>query len=172
VPEALRKVMAERAKRAAEEAAAGTGPKQPDLAQLLQSGQDRRAYPDAMRDWARHGSASRFVMTPEEVIAASRPRHAEQSEAAAHFELGNHLWRAGHREAAVRHFNESHRRQPENWTYKRQAWSLVGHERVGGELGRFAQSPLPGEEADWPFVSSFDADVAQLGPGEYYPNTM
>jgi hypothetical protein len=29
--------------------------------------------------------------------------------------------------------NECHRLQPDNWTYKRQAWSLVGRERVEGE---------------------------------------
>ncbi len=39
-------------------------------------------------------------------------------------------------------------------------------------MGRFTQIPLPGEEADWPFIGSFDADVAQLEPGEYYPKTM
>ena len=39
-------------------------------------------------------------------------------------------------------------------------------------IGRFTQDPLPGEEADWPFASSFDADVAALAPGEYYPKTM
>jgi hypothetical protein len=112
-------------------------------------------------------------MTPEEVIAASQPRPPDKSAAAAHFELANHLWRAGERAGAIAHFNESHRLQPDNWTYKRQAWSLVGNERVGGgELGRFTQVPLPGEEADWPFISNFDADVAKLEPGEYYPKTL
>jgi hypothetical protein len=28
-------------------------------------------------------------------------------------------------EAAQRWFREAHRLQPENWTYKRQAWSMV-----------------------------------------------
>jgi hypothetical protein len=28
------------------------------------------------------------------------------------------------------------------------------------------------EEDDWPFLSNFDADVAELEPGEYYPKTM
>jgi hypothetical protein len=112
-------------------------------------------------------------MTPDEVVTASQSRPIEGSLAAAHFELANHLWRAGQRDAAIQHFNECHRLQPSNWTYKRQAWSLVGNERVdGGELGRFNQGPLPGEEAEWPFISCFDVDVAQLLPGEYYPNTM
>jgi hypothetical protein len=58
------------------------------------------------------------------------------------------------------------------WTYKRQAWSLVGREQVPGEMGMFTQVPRPGAEADWPFIGSFDADVAELGPGQYYPKTL
>ena len=140
---------------------------------VLQGGQDRDAYPDAIRDWAAHGAASRYAMTPDEVVEASRPRPLTCSEAAAGFEFANHLWHAGEREAAIGHFNESHRLQPTNWTYKRQAWSLVGNERAGGgEFGRFNQVPVPGQEAEWPFISNFDADVAALEPGEYYPNTM
>jgi hypothetical protein len=151
---------------------AATAPKGPDLSKIIGGGQDRRAYPDAIRDWAHNGAASPYAMTPDEVIAASQPRPPDKSEGAAHFELANHLWRAGERDAAIRHFNDCHRLQPDNWTYKRQAWSLVGSERVPGEFGRFTQSPLPGEEADWPFISNFDADVAKLEPGQYYPKTM
>jgi len=172
-PESMRQMLAERAQAAAKAAQSADAPPRPNLMALLSGGQDREAYPDAIRDWARHGAASRYAMTPEEVVAASQPRGAEGSEAAAHFELANHLWRAGEREAAIRHFNECHRLQPDNWTYKRQAWSLVGNERVGGgDFGRFSQVPLPGEEADWPFASNFDADIAKLQPGQYYPNTM
>ncbi len=80
--------------------------------------------------------------------------------------------RAGRRDLAVPHFTAAHRLQPDNWTYRRQAWSLVGQERVGGEFGRFVQGPLPGEEADWPFDSDFASDLAQLGEGEYYPRTL
>jgi len=171
-PEALRRAIADRARMAAENAPPDA-PKRPNLMQLLAAGQDRDSYPDAIRDWVHNGSASQFAMTPQEVVAASQPRPLECSEAAAHFELANHLWRAGNRDAAIEHFNECHRLQPANWTYKRQAWSLLGNERVGGgELGRFNQGPLPGEEAAWPFASSFDGDVAKLEPGEYYPKTM
>jgi hypothetical protein len=139
----------------------------------LGGGQDREGYADAVRDWARHGTKSPYAMTPDQVIEASQPRSSEVSRAAAHFELANHLWLTDRRNSAIWHFNAAHRLQPANWTYKRQAWSLVGNERVGGgELGRFSQNPLPGEEADWPFASSFDQALAGLNPGEYYPNTM
>ena len=112
-------------------------------------------------------------MTPDQVIDASQPRSLEISKGAAHFELANHFWRIGERDAAIRHFNECHCLQPKNWTYKRQAWSLVGNERAGGgEVARFAQAPFPGEEADWPFSTNFNDDVAGLEPGQYYPKTI
>lgn len=143
-----------------------------DLMTQLRSGQDREAYPDALRDWASRGADSPYAMSPDQVVAASGNRSLDVSAAAAHFELANHLWRAGDRDTAFAHFNACHRLQPDNWTYKRQAWSLVGNERVGGEMGRLTQVPQPGEEADWPFESNFDADVAQLEPGSYYPRTI
>ena len=132
-------------------------------------GHDRAAYPDTVRDWVAHGPASRYALTPDEVVARSRPRPLTESAAAAHFELADHLWRTGRRDRAIAHFNECHRLQPDNWTYKRQAWSLVGSERVGGPYGRWAQGPLRGEEDDWPFASDFWSDVAVLDAGGYYP---
>ena len=71
-----------------------------------------------------------------------------------------------------RDFNECHRLQPDNWTYKRQAWSLLGRERVGGTYGQFVQAPLKGEEADWPFASDFTSDVLATDLGGYYPKTL
>jgi hypothetical protein len=172
-PEVLANLMADRAKRQAAELAKTSESSGRSLAELLAAGQDREAYPDAIRDWARNGSASAFALTPDQVVEASQPRPAEVSRAAAHFELAVHLWNAGHRESAIAHFNECHRLQPTNWTYKRQAWSLVGNENAGGgELGRFMQVPMPGSEADWPFAGNFERDTAALQPGEYYPNTM
>jgi hypothetical protein len=145
----------------------------PELAAKIRGGQDRESYSDAIRDWAEHGAGSRFAMTPDEVIAASQPRQASLSEGAAQFELANHLWRAGDRDAAIVHFNAAHRLQPDNWTYKRQAWSLVGNERAGGgEMGRFNQGPLPGEEADWPFDGNFTDEAGATPAGDYYPRTL
>ena len=144
----------------------------PDMMTMLASGQDRNTYADAIRDWAEHGAASRYALSADEVIARSQPRPLSQSAGAAHFELANHLWQSGNREAAIAHFNECHRLQPDNWTYKRQAWSLVGNERFGGDYGRWVQGPLAGEEQDWPFDSDFRSDVAMLEAGEYYPKTL
>jgi hypothetical protein len=135
-------------------------------------GGERERYADALRDWAARGADSPYAYSPSEVVARSQPRPPEVSRAAAHFELAEHLWRAGRREAAFAHFREAHRLQPDNWTYKRQAWSLVSRESTPGEGGRFVQSALPGHEDEWPFESDFWTDVIDLGEREYYPRTL
>ncbi len=145
----------------------------PELAARMRGGQDRATYPDAIRDWAHNGEASAFALTPDQVVEASADRSIDKSAGAAHFELANHLWTAGDRDGAIVHFNQAHRLQPDNWTYKRQAWSLVGNENAGGgEMGRFNQGPLPGAEADWPFAGNFAAESSATPAGDYYPKTM
>lgn len=136
----------------------------------FRAGQDRNSYADAIRDWAANGAESRFAMSPDEVIAASQPRDAGQSDAAARFELGAAAWRSGDRESAFAHWRETHRLDPENWTYKRQAWSLVGNEAAGGgDFGRFMQF---GADDSWPFEGDFNRDRAAIEPGTYYPKTL
>ncbi len=114
---------------------------------------DPAAPLERLRDWVARGAASPYAMTPDEVIAASRPRGAGQSAAAAHFELGQHLWRAGDEDGAVAHFKEAHRLQPDNWTYKRQAWQFV--------------SPVL-QDARAVYGTSWAEDVAAAGPENYY----
>lgn len=162
-PEWLASIMEERAK---QDAAEGKDPMA-----ALRAGQDRDTYADAIRDWVAKGADSEYALSPSEVVAASRPRRTDESAAAAHFELAQHLWRAGDREAAFSHWRECHRLDPSNWTYKRQAWSLVGNEVAGGgDFGRFMQFPAPGQ--DWPFEGDFNTDTGALAPGEYYPKTL
>ncbi len=110
------------------------------------------AYVAALRDWVAHGSASRYALSAEEVLERSRPRPPEQAQAAAAFALGQHLHRTGRAEAAVRWFRESHRLQPDNWTYRRQAWSLVDK----------GQGPTEEYDGDWL------ADVQRTGAENYY----
>lgn len=171
-PDWLRGFLEER-NAAVEKKAAEIEDDDPELAARMRGGQERDAYPNAIRDWAQKGADSEFAMTPDEVLAASADRGIDKSEGAAHFELANHLWAAGDRESAIPHFNQAHRLQPENWTYKRQAWSLVGNENAGGgEMGRFNQGPLPGAEADWPFDGDFTTESSKTPAGDYYPKTM
>lgn len=112
-----------------------------------------RKYLAGVRHWVRHGPASGYVLPPDEVLRRSRPRRREESEAAAHFELATHLQRLGHPGGAVAHFKAAHRLQPDNWTYKCQAWSLV--------------SPDLGPSAE--YDSDWATEVENTGVERYYP---
>ena len=116
---------------------------------------DPERYLAALKDWVDHGSESRFSLKPDEVIARSRPRTKESSEAAAHFELGQQLHRAGFADDAIPHFRDAHRLEPDNWTYKRQAWSFADP----------LQRPTDVYEGDWA------GDVEKAGPENYYPSS-
>lgn len=111
-----------------------------------------KGYADAIRDWVDNSADSRFVLPPEEVISRSRPRTREVAEAAAAFELGQHLHIAGHAADAVKWFRRAHELQPDNWTYKRQAWNLLGPD----------QKSLDVYGGDWM------TDVKKIGPENYY----
>jgi hypothetical protein len=111
-------------------------------------------YVAALRDWVARGNESSHALSPDEVITRSRPRPVEEGEAAARFELGEHLHRLlGDVEGAARNWREAHRLQPDNWTYKRQAWSLADP----------AQGPTDVYEGDWL------SDVRKVGAENYYP---
>jgi hypothetical protein len=80
--------------------------------------------------------------------------------------LGQHVWRSeGFSERALAHFAKAHSLQPDNITYKRQAYSQyrVSVTEAPDDRTRFIQSPLEGEA--WPFVSDFNADMAALRQG-------
>jgi hypothetical protein len=105
-----------------------------------------------LRDWARNGKQSRYALTPDQVIARSALRPKSVSEAAASFELGQHLHRNGREADARPFFRAAHRLQPENWTYKRQAWSMVDA----------LQGPTEYYDSDWL------SDVRKIGATNYY----
>jgi hypothetical protein len=129
----------------------------PHLLEVLGEARKIRVQPElynaALRDWVEHGAASRYALSPDEVIERSHPRPMEEATAAAHFELGQHLFRESREEAAVPHFREAHRLQPDNWTYRRQAWRLADPE----------QGPTDLYEGDWL------TDVRKIGAENYYP---
>jgi hypothetical protein len=110
-------------------------------------------YLGALRDWVEKGPASAWAKTPDEVLERSRPRSLDHALAAAHFELGRALLARGETEAAQGHWREAHRLDFENWTYKRQAWSLVSPD----------QGPSAVYDGDWL------SDVKRLGPENYFP---
>jgi hypothetical protein len=129
----------------------------PEIAELIQLVNglriESRPYMAALRDWVDKGSDSEFALSPDEVIRRSRPQPPESALGAAHFEMGQHLHRAGHAEDAVAHFRQAHELQPDNWTYKRQAWSLIDRR----------QGPTEHYDGYW------RKDVKETGPENYYP---
>jgi hypothetical protein len=126
-------------------------------------GFDANEYADMARDWAEKGADSNYALAPEDVMGRSGLANPDISEAAAHFELAQHLWRqAGFSERALDHFARAHSLQPDNITYKRQAYSQyrVAVTDKPDDRTRFMQSPAEGES--WPFVSDFTADMAAM----------
>jgi tetratricopeptide (TPR) repeat protein len=121
---------------------------------------DPETYLQAVRDWAAAGPASRYALAPDEVVARSRPRPREHAEAAAAFELAQQLWRQGQREPAVAWFRRAHELQPDNWTYKRQAWALATSQT--GEDTDLIQGPTDLYAGNW-----LD-DVRAVGAENYY----
>jgi peroxiredoxin len=126
-------------------------------AEQLREAQKIRIEPEryvaALRDWVSQGERSRYALSADEVIARSQARTQEHSRAAACFELAQHLQRTGKAADAVTWFREAHRLAPENWTYKRQAWSLADP----------LQGPTDVYDSDWL------SDVRETGPENYYP---
>ena len=121
------------------------------------------AYRAAVLDWAEHGAASRYALRPDEVVARSQPADADRARAAACFELGQHLLHTVGHDAAVPWWREAHRLFPENFTYKRQAWTLVTTP-AGADAPDLIQGPNDVYEGNW-----LD-DVRAVGGGErYYP---
>jgi hypothetical protein len=132
------------------------------MVEMIGGMEERESYVAELRDWVRNGAASPCALDPEQVVARSRPRGLDTSEAAAHFEIAQHYWRQeGLTGRVIEHFNQAHRLQPDNITFKRQAWSALAVERSADgdrdEWTRFRQAPAEGE--DWPFVTDFNQDI-------------
>ena len=114
---------------------------------------DADHYVEALRDWVEHGAASEYALSPDEVVRRSAPRPPAVAEAAAEFELGQYLHHAGQVDDARAHFRAAHRLQPDNWTYKRNAWELVSPG---------IQGPTDFYDGDWL------SDIKAAGPEHYY----
>lgn len=135
------------------------------MAEAAKIRRDTQGYHAALRDWVAHGAASRFALSPDEVVERSRPRDGDKALGHAHFQLASQLEIDGHHEAAIRHFREAHRLVPDSWTFRRQAWSL---EKVGDEaLARFWQGPDPAAPQAWPYEGDWLSDVRKIGAENY-----
>jgi hypothetical protein len=83
------------------------------------------AYRAAIVDWVQRGAESPYALTPDEVVARSRPRDDSSARATACFELGAHLRESVGEDAAIPWWKQAHDLDRSNWTYKRQAWTLA-----------------------------------------------
>ena len=124
-------------------------------------------YVAMLRDWVEKGEASEYALAPDEVVRRSAPRDASVATGQANFELGAYFWEKGDREGAEEHWREAHRLVPDNFSYKRQAWSLAS--TGTGPFERFWQGPVPGNEAEWPYESDWLSEVRAKGAENYYP---
>jgi hypothetical protein len=115
---------------------------------------DHELYVEMLRDWVEHGAASRYALSPDEVVRRSHPRGDAEARAAAHFELGEHLHRDADHDGAIEHWREAHRLHPDNWTYKRQAWNI--------------EDPMRQGRTD-KYDGSWYDDVVAIGAEHYYP---
>jgi hypothetical protein len=94
------------------------------MSEVKQIPDSSEGYRAALESWVAEGAGSPYAMRADRVVEASRPRGLDEARAAACFELGQHLWRRGDEAAAVGWWKEAHRLFPQNWTYKRQAWTF------------------------------------------------
>jgi hypothetical protein len=133
----------------------------PEIADVMREARKIRSDPAQcvamIEDWGEHGSNSRFALTPDEVMRRSAARTDDDARAAAEFELGQHLHRAGDHAAAIPHWREAHRLQPNNWTYKRQAWNF--------------EDPVRQGRTDV-YDSSWYEDIKKIGAENYYPEIV
>jgi tetratricopeptide (TPR) repeat protein len=133
----------------------------PDVAEVLVEARKIESEPELyvamLRDWVEHGADSRYALDADDVVRRSRPRDRAHALAAAEFELGEHLHAAGDHDAAIPHWREAHRNDPENWTYKRNAWNFEDPVRQGRTDA---------------YDSSWYDDVKLLGAQNYYPKIV
>jgi hypothetical protein len=111
-------------------------------------------YLDAVREWAAKGAESSHLMDTDRLDSRLPSLDSDDVQAAAHFHLGNHLALHGHPADALVQFKLAHTLRPENWTYKRQAWSLGDIERdYGTNFQEALKDPVAG-----PFYPPLDLD--------------
>jgi hypothetical protein len=86
-------------------------------------------YLDAVREWVANGSSSKFLADEAALEKRQRPASFTDMEAMASFELGVYLLRHGDPGSAQRQFDRAQELAPDNWTFRRQAWTLSGATR-------------------------------------------
>lgn len=88
---------------------------------LAERNRVKAAYLDAVRDWARHGAASRHAWTAERATQALSLPDDTVALAHAHFRLGQHLLGQGQVDEAQAQLAQASRLHPDSWAIWRQA---------------------------------------------------
>jgi hypothetical protein len=109
-------------------------------------------YLDAVRDWVAKGPQSSYLMDRKRLENRLPPLDADDVAAAASFQLGTYLALHGQAADALVHFKRAHSLRPDNWTYKRQAWSFGDIERDYGTTFKEALK----DPASGPFYPPLD----------------
>jgi len=113
-----------------------------------------REYLDAVRDWVAKGAQSTFAMDAERLDSRLPALEFDDVQAAAFFHLATYLALHDRPAEALVNFKKAHALRPENWTYKRQAWSLGDIERdYGTTFAEAVKDPSAG-----PFYPPLDLD--------------
>ena len=63
------------------------------MVELIGDGEFRQKYAEKLRDWVANGAESRYALSPDEVISRSKPSSPAISQAAAHFDIAQHVYR-------------------------------------------------------------------------------
>ncbi len=120
------------------------------------TGMDSAPYLNALKDWAKKGKKSAYVMSEEKLRDKLTVNDPNILLASAEFGLGEHLYKSGHLQEAIPHFKEAQRLNPKSWNYKRQAYALSDAKRdygttfgeevqkAGGSKVYYAPPDLPG----------------------------
>jgi hypothetical protein len=99
---------------------------------------DNDVYRPAVYDWVKRGADSRYVETPEQVLAQIPTRGEAESLAEPTFQLGVWFYLNGDRERADRYWDEAQKLNPDSWNYHRQDWSFLdGAETTKNWLAKF-----------------------------------
>lgn len=120
-------------------------------------------YLDAVRDWAKNGAQSRYVLSSEERLRRQHAPDANDALAAAYFRLGEYLIEHSEPEAARPYIDEAQRLRPESWTYRRQAWAMYDPAQNVGR-GWYEAAMATGDVPYYPAPQLGDA--AALTPAE------
>lgn len=102
-------------------------------------------YLDAVRDWVEKGPLSSYLMDDHHLESRLPGLEFNDVLAAAHFQMGRYLALHGHPGDATGHLKKAHELRPDNWIYKRQAWSFGDIERdYGTTFQQALQDPKAG----------------------------